>query len=800
MNINSLLLIRLAAIPLALILIVFPAVALLIIPTVSESSFPYSSVGVLLRTFYWSIGVAVVATMIGWPVGVRIATFRRQTYFVFILVLLMSLAIPAYAVYYAWWQAWPAGSWLHNYIVEHELLSFATKSCAFVALVGWSWPIPALICAMNNRSANILQSLHVLDGASVLQRFVHRIRVERRSLVLAILLVASITTGNTTCFDLAQIHTVGNELRAVVAGGGSILNAPWLSFAGVAVALVAALILFQGKMYKQKQSAVFNRSSKPVLILWFMFTCLPLLVGALFSIRNDGLQLWKQYGGDLFVSAQIGVSTSLLVCLIAFVSASLYISQSSKIKIFANIFTISWIFTAFLPASIVSFAVGNLWNQLDFDAVQRTPVILIFAQTARIGFVGALAGRWVTSCQQTVTLQQLNPVPSVPLFVQALRSRLVQAMCVVFAISIAMSFAEVSLTTQLAPPSTNQPIAVALLNAMHYQRPQIVTSAILVMLVIASVGALSILILQKKHFFVVVVGCFLISCSSNEDAPKSQATSVGSAGYSDGHFITPRAIDGNKDFIAVIDKSGRLQRFNHKGKFISSWNLELSGTGFPTGLSYDKEGNLWIADTHQNRILVLDEQGDELLSFGEYGLDEGQFLYPTDIAFGNDGEVYVSEYGGNDRITVFDKQGAFIRVIGKHGTGENEFRRPQSIAIDDKGDLYVADSGNHRIVVMHPSGEVIRIISSVGRGESELLYPYGILFDTPDTFIVCEFGNNRLQRFSRQGEPLGTWGNAGDGIGDLRTPWGIALTKDGFVVADTGNNRLQLSPCIMMTK
>jgi DNA-binding beta-propeller fold protein YncE len=186
------------------------------------------------------------------------------------------------------------------------------------------------------------------------------------------------------------------------------------------------------------------------------------------------------------------------------------------------------------------------------------------------------------------------------------------------------------------------------------------------------------------------------------------------------------------------------------------------------------------------------------MSFGEYGTEEGQFLYPTDIAFGLNGEVYVSEYGGNDRISVFDKSGSFVRSIGEHGESRNGFRRPQSIAIDRQtGFLFVADSGNHRIVVLKPSGEVVRIISGVGRSDANLLYPYGILMDTHNTFIVCEFGNNRLHRFTLDGDSIQTWGSAGSDSGLLRTPWGIAKITDGIVIADTGNNRLQLLPDMM---
>ena len=65
-------------------------------------------------------------------------------------------------------------------------------------------------------------------------------------------------------------------------------------------------------------------------------------------------------------------------------------------------------------------------------------------------------------------------------------------------------------------------------------------------------------------------------------------------------------------------------------------------------------------------------------------------------------------------------------------------------------------------------------------------------------FLVCEFGNNRLQRFSVDGKVLQTLGGAGDDVGLFKTPWAVEIGPEGVVVADTGNNRLQRLPDMMV--
>lgn len=803
MRLNRTLWLQLLVLLIAILVIALPLVLFLCSATSigKHVEVPHENVSVIFRTFLWSLSVGFLATAIGWPVGLRVATLRRPAFSAFVLTLLMSLAVPAYAVYYAWWQLWPSGSWLHQTIVRHDLLAFSMKTCVLMALVGWSWPIPALLAAMSNRNSNGLMVLHSIDNPTILKRMVNRFCVEKKLLLSSVILVGALTATNTTCFDLAQIATLGNELRAVISAGGTIMSAPWLSIAGLFFAVLALFAIFNCRTHHQHQTLRQYKTITPILFVWVLLTGGPLLISALTSLRSDGFQLWSQYGGDLFVSATIAFFVAITICLIVVSSMAIHLSSCARMKVLANGIDVVWILVACLPASLIASVVGHAWHLVNLDFVDRTPVILILAQVSRIGFVGSLAGRWVAHCPDTKTLCQLDSPRSILSLLSATCPRLLQAMSVALAISIAMSFGEVALTTQLAPPSTHQPISVALLNAMHYQRPQLVTSALFVMIAIATVGGLFLFVLNRKFVLSMVLFALVISCKSNEQKPMRDAVLAGSVGKSEGHFITPRAIDSDDQVIVVIDKTGRLQRFSHDGTFLSSWDLELSGTGFPTGVSIDKERNIWIADTHQHRILVLDSQGEEILEFGEYGIEEGQFLYPTDIAFGINGEVFVSEYGGNDRISVFTQDGIFVRSIGEHGEGIASFRRPQSIAIDpNSGYLYITDSGNHRVVVLKPDGEVVTTISKVGRLKTEMLYPYGIVMDSPDTFIVCEFGNNRLQRFSLAGESIETWGSAGDTVGLLRTPWGIATTAEGIVIADTGNNRLQLLPDMMSTQ
>lgn len=784
----------------AMVVIVFPF-AMIVFSTTDQTSASTVAVipsgEIIVHTIGWSLFVGLVSTAIGWAVGVRMASLQKSVQLGIVAMLLMSLAVPAYAVFYAWWQAWPSGTWLHGFLVEHNMLGLASKLCLACALVGWSWPIPALIAMMTTKSGDALGLLHRIDGVPVLMRMKQRIFVDIGVILSSIVLVSAITAANTTCFDLAQIPTIGNELRVNVALGVSMLAVPSLSVVGVVIAAIAAILVMSFAPKNMHNAPVQSSSCVPVLVVWVLLSGGPLIISAIGSVRGGGIQLWEYYAGDMALSGSIGIAVALLCIVILVTSTAMHLSTSKRIRSLASVLNFGWLLVAFLPAGLLSSLLTNAWHNAGIDWVYRSPLILILAHLGHSGFVGSLAGRWVASCRNVRTLCSVDGVNSPSVLFAAVRPRLFAAATVVVGVTIAMSIGEVALTAQLSPPAQFQPIAVSLLNAMHYQRPEIVTSALCIIVVIAGLGGLLVYRTHRKYLLHFILLCLLVGCDTqSQDSTTSRI--IGGAGLIDGRFMTPRAIDANDAVIVVIDKSGRLQVLSSEGVHLRTWDLPLSGTGYPTGVSIDQEGLIWVADTHGHRVLVYALSGQELLRFGSYGTQEGEFVYPTDIAFGHNGEIYVSEYGGNDRISVFDRAGRFLRTFGHHGDDREGFVRPQSIAIEpETGNLVIVDSGNHRIVVRDPDGSVLRIMSTAGREQGQMLYPYGITIDSNDSFIVCEYGNNRLQQFSLEGDYITTFGSAGDLAGLFKTPWGVAMTPHGIIVVDTGNNRLQLLPDMM---
>jgi len=176
-----------------------------------------------------------------------------------------------------------------------------------------------------------------------------------------------------------------------------------------------------------------------------------------------------------------------------------------------------------------------------------------------------------------------------------------------------------------------------------------------------------------------------------------------------------------------------------------------------------------------------------------YGEEPGKMQYPTNVTVDNNGKVYLADTG-NHRIQVVDSQGNFIRSVGKYGRGDGELSFPADAKADKFGNIFVADMENHRIVVFDSQGNFQRNISSMGKNPGFLMCPYGIELDEEEGHIyIADTMAHRMQKFTLDGQFVKAWGEFGKGPGQFHFPRNVALSPAGEVyVADAANNRIQI--------
>jgi DNA-binding beta-propeller fold protein YncE len=168
-------------------------------------------------------------------------------------------------------------------------------------------------------------------------------------------------------------------------------------------------------------------------------------------------------------------------------------------------------------------------------------------------------------------------------------------------------------------------------------------------------------------------------------------------------------------------------------------------------------------------------------------------LDPSVIRRGRNGDFFVLD-AGNSRVLVFDSNLRFKRTWGKYGTGDGEFREPLDLSIGKDGDtIYVSDVYNFRVQMFDPQGTFKGSWGKSGPGPGEFITLFGVAAGNDGSVFATDTGRNRVQKFDAQGGFIKEWGRWGSGPGEFYKPKGIAQDRRGRVfVVDFGNHRGQI--------
>ena len=217
----------------------------------------------------------------------------------------------------------------------------------------------------------------------------------------------------------------------------------------------------------------------------------------------------------------------------------------------------------------------------------------------------------------------------------------------------------------------------------------------------------------------------------------------------------------------------------------------------PHGLRIDAEDYIWTTDGASNIVVRMDPNGRIVLvlgvkdSTGEWH-PAGHlrcFDEPNDVAFGPDGEIYVSQgHGkGESRVLKFDRNGDFVTTWGGEGSAPGQFRVPHSIVMTDDGLLFVADRSNQRIQVFDRDGNFVRESPHPGT-------PCGLCLCRDQRHIMLAHGHaGKIMKLDLYGKVLGVTGGQGKGPNRYGEAHFLALSNDErrIYVADTLNWRVQ---------
>ena len=251
----------------------------------------------------------------------------------------------------------------------------------------------------------------------------------------------------------------------------------------------------------------------------------------------------------------------------------------------------------------------------------------------------------------------------------------------------------------------------------------------------------------------------------------------------------------SKGNILVFNRSARaLLEFDGTGKFLRSHADGLFT--LPHGLRVDGQDNIWATDIGSHIVVKMSARGRILMVLGIRG-NAGEwhqvghlrcFNEPNDLAFGPDGEVFITQgHGkGESRVLKFAADGEFIGSWGGAGGGPGQFNVPHSIISDGAGRLYVADRSNQRIQVFDLDGNYLRESSHPGT-------PCGLCLCGDRRHMMMAHGHaGFVMKLDLAGKVLGASGGQGKAPHRYGEAHYIALDgRENIYVADTLNWRVQ---------
>lgn len=306
---------------------------------------------------------------------------------------------------------------------------------------------------------------------------------------------------------------------------------------------------------------------------------------------------------------------------------------------------------------------------------------------------------------------------------------------------------------------------------------------------------------------------------------------TGVAVNSKGHvFVFSR---GNTTGPAYAASAAQLLEFGPDGKFIREIGKNLYAWSFGHAVRIDKDDNIWAIDKGSDMVVRFNPEGRVTMVFGRkqeasdettgplkhpvppLPAEDGRFRQVTDVAFGPEGDIFISDGYINSRIAKADKDGNWIKSWGNRGTNPGEFNTPHNIAADAKGNVYVADRGNRRIQVFDSEGKFLRIITvdvpfdenarpAIGNKPDLKTYqqvqtfvpgaPWTVCITPPPNQVLytSDAYPGRVYKLSLDGKVLGVLGQSGKQLKQFGWIHAIACPSENEIyVAELLNWRVQ---------
>jgi NHL repeat len=292
--------------------------------------------------------------------------------------------------------------------------------------------------------------------------------------------------------------------------------------------------------------------------------------------------------------------------------------------------------------------------------------------------------------------------------------------------------------------------------------------------------------------------------------------------------------DRDNHRVRRIDTSGNITTVAGNGEqgFFGDGGLATSATlNTPTAVAVDASGNIYIADSNNNRIRVVANGNINTFAgngnagySGDGGAATSASLYtPRGVAVDANGVVYIADTSNH---VVRKVSGGTISTIagnaqqqgfyGDNGTASSAgLDTPTGVAVDAAGKVYVADSNNHRVRLL--SGATLSTFAGNGTAaysgdggaatSAAIAFPLGVSLDAMGNILVADSNNHVIRRVGSTGTittiagegEQGFFGDAGGpNAAVLDTPSGVLPLNGNVFIADLNNQRIRSTSATLL--
>lgn len=247
------------------------------------------------------------------------------------------------------------------------------------------------------------------------------------------------------------------------------------------------------------------------------------------------------------------------------------------------------------------------------------------------------------------------------------------------------------------------------------------------------------------------------------------ADAVGNQYIADIYNNTVRKVDAATGIITTVAGNG-IPGFSGDNAAATSARLN-----YPSGVALDASGNLYIADAGNYSVrkvntatgIITTVAGIGALGFnGDNGAaTSAQLSFLQDVALDASGNLYIADTG-NNRIRLVNAATGIITTVAGDGTqgfsGDNgiatsaKLDSPQDVALDASGNLYIADLYNNRVRMVNKATGIISTVAGDGTygfngnngiaTSAQLSNPWSVTLDASGNFYIADGGSSRIRK------------------------------------------------------